>query len=189
MPPSTTRSTFNATSSPAARSGRSEPRRPLHGRQPRLRPKRARHPDLCDFASVPVTTPGRLPSGISQRLGRLGCSCTLSRFVPHRRAPLVSTGQEHHYSPLLMHIGQTAQGMLTPEASPASATRDRSPTVIRVEPCVRDHPRPSSARTLGLGRQLCPSEKSHCCFAEASIGDSPINESLAKLTSAAVPPI
>src|SRR5215204_2373315 len=59
MPPSTTRSTFNATSSPAARSGRSEPRRPLHGRQPRLWPKRARHPDLCDFASVPVTTPCR----------------------------------------------------------------------------------------------------------------------------------
>jgi hypothetical protein len=52
MPPSTTPSTVNATSSPAARSGRSEPRRPLHGRQPRRRRKRARHPDLCDFASV-----------------------------------------------------------------------------------------------------------------------------------------
>ena len=57
---STTRSTFNATSSPVARSGRSGPRRPLHGRRPRLRPDQTRCSDLCDLAPVPVTKPATL---------------------------------------------------------------------------------------------------------------------------------
>ena len=55
----TTRSTFNATSSPAAPFGPSGPRRPLHGRWPRLRPNRTRCSDLCDLAPIPVTKPSQ----------------------------------------------------------------------------------------------------------------------------------
>jgi hypothetical protein len=54
---STTRSTFNATSSPAALFGPSGPRRHKLGRLQPLRPDRARHPSHCRLAPVPVTVP------------------------------------------------------------------------------------------------------------------------------------
>jgi hypothetical protein len=55
----TTRSTFNATSSPAAPFDFSGPRQGKHGRLRPLRPERACQPGRCDFAPVLVTVPSR----------------------------------------------------------------------------------------------------------------------------------
>src|SRR5215210_3514608 len=71
----TTRSTFNATSSPAALFGSSGPRQHKPGGFRLRRPDRAYHPDHCDRTPVHVTEPaaGPLrstmePSAISEQM-------------------------------------------------------------------------------------------------------------------------
>ena len=55
--PSTTRSAFNVTLSPAAPFGPSGPRRCKRGSTRPLRPDQTHHSGLCDSAPVPVTVP------------------------------------------------------------------------------------------------------------------------------------
>src|SRR5215208_1816097 len=81
MPPSTTPSPYNATSSPAAPFGFSGPKQYKLGRLRPLPREGARHPGLYEFTPVRVTVPSKQPANDSGGAGAVSTAADYLRFA------------------------------------------------------------------------------------------------------------
>jgi hypothetical protein len=114
----TTPSTFNATSSPAARFGSSGQRRSKLGGWRPLRPERARHPDPCDLAPVAVTVPRRrrLGSAAAREAGDPNATAggaAIATLDPGVRATLALAPERLPQHPFPFHHNRLPQRLST----------------------------------------------------------------------------